>query len=178
MRYATMMAAASLGLSGLPAEVGACEEARAVQNWYLRYLQRPADRCGLDNWVTHLRRGMAPDTAEASILGSEEYYHNHGCNPDGFVTGLYEDVLGRRPCREEVCTWTRRLGACGCRIKLASEFLCAARRELAGAAAPPVYVPEFPAEPTNGLAPAYLPVRPVPMVRPGNGVSLRLRVTR
>jgi hypothetical protein len=173
MRYATLLAAvAALALVASSARAGACPEERLVQNWYARYLHREADRCGLENAVRQLRCGVAPEQIEASILASEEFYHRHGCTPEGFVAALYEDVLGRQPCHREVELWLRRLGACGCRAQLAKEFLCAARRELAGAAAPVVYVPErYPVGWSGRIT-----VRPVPMVEPpAPGGSLRIR---
>lgn len=175
MRYVTLLASvAFLTLAALPAQAAACYEERLVQNWYARYLHREADRCGLENAVRQLRCGVAPEQIEASILASEEFYHLHGCTPEGFVTALYEDVLGRQPCHREVELWLRRLGGCGCRARLAREFLCAARRELAGPAAPVVYVPE---PYSRGRSAGRIGVRPVPMVEPPtSGVSIHVRI--
>jgi len=51
-----------------------CPEARLVQNWYFRYLQRPADAVGMDGWVGQLRQGTPAECVEAQILASDEYY--------------------------------------------------------------------------------------------------------
>jgi hypothetical protein len=143
MRYGVMAAAlASLGLGTMPARAQPCPEARLVQNWYLQYLQRPADECGLNNWVRQLRCGKPPECVEAAILGSEEYHRLHGCTPEGFVLGLYADVLGRAPCERDLGFWVGRLSRSGCREELAKAFLCAARPERAAPPPPVGAVPE------------------------------------
>jgi len=128
--------------------------ARLVESWYHRYLHRPPDACGLENWVRHLRCGASPEFVQAAILGSDEYYCAHGRSAEGYVAGLYADVLGRAACREEIHEWVCNLNRCGCRVKLAQQFLCAAQRELHAAAAPvatPVYTPQPVATPSYGV---------------------------
>ena len=141
MRYGLMVVVVLAGLGSLPGQAQACPEERLVQKWYLRYLHRPADPCGLESWARALRCGTPPVCVEAAILGSDEYYCAHGHCPRGFVIGLYEDVLRRTPCPHDVHYWVCRLKRCGCRTKLAKEFLCAARGELAARPAPPAYGP-------------------------------------
>ena len=73
---------------------------------------------------------------QAGILASEEYYCRNGHTAEGFVAGLYRDVLGRPACGAEIQTWARRLCHCGTRETVVAEFLNAARAELAGRALP------------------------------------------
>jgi hypothetical protein len=170
MRYGWLALTAAGLAAVMPATARACHEERLVQNFYLRYLQRPADPCGLDNWVRQLRCGMPPECVEAAILGSEEYYCLHGHCPRRFVQALYADVLGRAACGDEIEFWACRLRRCGCRKALAKDFLCAARRELSGPPpgfGPPVYAPP--------VAPVYVPVRPAPVIPPAPGINIRLR---
>ena len=83
-------------------------------------------------------RCAGPEAARAGILGSDEYYCRHGGTPEGFVTGLYREVLGREPACAEVASWVCNLRRCGDRGRLALDFLVAARTELAiRASAPP-----------------------------------------
>jgi hypothetical protein len=130
-----MMAAATfltLGLTAGAARACSPEEAALVQSLYRQYLHRPADACGLRGWAKQLRCDGV-EAVQAGILSSDEYYGTHGGCPDGFVRGLYEDVLGRQACAREVHEWVCRLGRCGCRTRLATDFLVAARAELAAA---------------------------------------------
>ena len=166
MRRRTMITAAALlalGVSGFPAEALGCERSDLVQSWYGRYLNRQADPAGLDNWVRQLRNGTPPEHVQASILGSEEFYGNYGRSPEGYVTGLYTEVLGRKPCHKDIVEWCGNLRRCGCRVKLAQQFLTSCRRELAVVPVPvaaPVYAPPVYAPPP---APVY---QPAPVVVP------------
>ncbi|NCQ35718.1 hypothetical protein GW813_11765 [bacterium] len=42
-------------------------------------------------------------------LDSPDYWEAHGGNWDGFLTGLYADLLGRRPALPELAAWSPRL---------------------------------------------------------------------
>jgi hypothetical protein len=175
--WATLATAAvlSLVLGVLPARAGGCHNTELVSGWYQQYLHRLPDECGLRGWVGQLYKGASPLEVEAHILASDEYYHIHGCSPEGYVTGLYVDVLGRKPGYEELCGWTKNLSRCGCRFKLAREFLCAAKAELSRAHAPhkvPVYAPPGPP-----VTPVYAPGRPVsPVFAPPAPVSAGISI--
>jgi hypothetical protein len=102
-----------------------------VQSWYQRYLRRSIDISGLQGWVNLLRQGASHDDVKAAILGSPEYYQLQGNTPEGFVTGLYGDVLGRAPSRDELVLWLNRLGQLrNDRTRLAADFVRAAQGEL------------------------------------------------
>jgi hypothetical protein len=102
-----------------------------VQAWYQRYLRRSIDLSGLQSWVSLLRQGASHDDVKSAILGSPEYYQLHGNRPDGFVAGLYADVLGRSPNQDEMALWLNRLGQVrNDRRRLAADFLVAAHGEL------------------------------------------------
>jgi hypothetical protein len=133
MRYVLVTTAAmlTLGMGGLPAPAASCPQEDLVQGWYHCYLGRAADPSGLQTWVQALRGGTPPAEVQASILASEEYYCRYGHTPEGFVAGLYRDVLGRGACAPEVQAWVGRLLPCGDRQRLARDFLCAAQTELA-----------------------------------------------
>jgi hypothetical protein len=170
MRYllaTTAAVLAPLGLDTLQAQALGCEHTELVQSWYLRYLGRQADPCGLNHWVKHLRCGERPEEVEALILASDEYYHRNGCTPEGFVNGLYRDILGRSACPQEVHSWACQLHQCGCRKKLACNFLRASRYELAQRASvfeAPGYapVPRFAPAPEYAPAPRYVPAPEYP----------------
>src|SRR5437016_3899857 len=118
-----------LGLGAAPAHADDCR--LLVKQTYEQYLHRCPDPDGFEAAVCSLRRGGSFEVFQAGVIGSDEYYHLHGCSPRGFVIGLYEDVLGREPDRGEVRDWQCRLERCGCRATVARQFLCSAQRELA-----------------------------------------------
>jgi hypothetical protein len=73
-----------------------------VNNIYLTYLGRPADPTGLNFGVQVLTNQsiLVPgasvlDQLRASIIGSPEYFQNHGSTNAGFLAGLFLDVLHR-----------------------------------------------------------------------------------
>jgi hypothetical protein len=161
-----MMTAAvllTLGGSGFLTPAQGCERSDMVQGWYARYLNRQADPAGLDNWVRQLRNGASPEFVQAAILGSDEFYANCGRSPEGYVNGLYGRVLGRKPCRQEIAEWCGNLRRCGCRIKLAQQFLGSCRRELV--IAPPVYQPPV-AVPVPAYSPPPVVAVPAPVYAP------------
>jgi hypothetical protein len=130
--------AGSLFLSAGSVRAQSYEPAQLVQSWYTRYLGRQADPGGLSVWVQQVR-SFGPVQAQAGILGSDEYYARHGYRPEGFIQGLYVDVLGRTPSRREMHSWVSRLGFDGGnRTQLAQEFLTSAQPALAQQALAPV----------------------------------------
>lgn len=95
-----------------------------VWHWYRRYLHRRPDPDGLRNCVTQLQSGQTPMAVKAGLLGSGEYYQDHGNNPEGFITGLYADVLGRAPSPRGLGYWLNQLNADGGnRQQMALDFL-------------------------------------------------------
>src|SRR5689334_4015959 len=98
MRAILTAAALAAGLGLFPGRASAaCPEVNLVQSWYAQYLHRPADPLGLEVWGGKLRCGADPDCVLGQILGSDEYYRLHGCRPEGFIAGLYQDLLGQQP---------------------------------------------------------------------------------
>jgi hypothetical protein len=147
----------TLGLAGAEARA-ACPEAEVIHGWYQRYLGRPADAVGLHSWSHRLHCGAPLEEVQAGILASEEYFCRHGHSAPGFVAGLYANVLGRAAADHEIHHWVCQLAQCGCRKRLALDFLCAARVELAQRAGPVV-------------VPAYAPIRTVPPPVVAGGIS-------
>jgi hypothetical protein len=117
---------------------GQDREAALVDSWYRRYLGRGADPIGIHDHIRALRRGTAPQTVEAAILASREYYERHGATPEGYVVGLFYDVMGRPPYPDEVRQWAERFAENG-RNAVAVYFL----RQQGGAPLrpPPGYQP-------------------------------------
>jgi cyclophilin family peptidyl-prolyl cis-trans isomerase len=74
-------------------------EARMVQveMIYTTLLSRAADPQGMSNSVQFLQLGGSLVQLRAVLLASPEYFQKHGNNSVGFVTALYQDVLGHGP---------------------------------------------------------------------------------
>jgi hypothetical protein len=91
-----------------PAQYYRGDPSALVDSWYRTYLGHPADS-GITYWVNHLQQGDSPDSVIAGILASDEYYKKCGGTPDGFIAGLFKDLLQRRPTTSELDFWVRRL---------------------------------------------------------------------
>ncbi len=78
-----------------------------VQQLYLQLLGRAVDPVGLANSVPFLARGGTYQGLAAIIAGSPEYYQTKGGGTNnGFLSALYQDLLGRPidPVGEALCT--------------------------------------------------------------------------
>src|SRR5262249_50743807 len=115
------------------------------------------DPGGLQTWVTALRCGTPAEEVQPSILASEEYLCAHGHCENGYINGLFIDMLDRRPVEHELRHWTHRLRELGCRKRLAPGLFAAVRPKL-GCRPAPVAVA---ARPTH-----HHPVAPVTVTRP------------
>jgi hypothetical protein len=98
---------ASLGASAAQAQVYG-DPGSLVSNWYSTYLGRPPDP-GIQHWVDELNEGAAPDAVLAGILGSDEFYEKVGSTPQGFITALYNDFVGRPPNPGELNFWVSQM---------------------------------------------------------------------
>jgi hypothetical protein len=167
--FAAVVAASTLTAGAASARA---DHRDVVVGWYGRYLGRPAEHHGLHAHVHALRAGTPALQVEAAILGSSEYYVRHGGCIDGYITGLYVDVLGHRPTPREVRYWTARLDHCGNREVLAVEFLREHRPVVVAPAPVPVYRPAI-VDPVVVVRPAPVVVPPV-RVAPSFGLSIRI----
>src|SRR5262249_48590028 len=66
-----------------------------VQNLYQSFLGRAAVTEGLSVFTAFLANGGTIEQAKAQIIGSPEYFQKNGGTNDGFLNGLYHDVLNR-----------------------------------------------------------------------------------
>jgi hypothetical protein len=64
---------------------------------YATLLGRAPDVGGFNFWVGQLQNGMSPEAVEIGFVTSAEYIFDHGNTAAGWVTGLYNDLLGRAP---------------------------------------------------------------------------------
>ena len=176
--------AATLGLGAGTANAQVVSSERAVvESFYVRYLGRVADPVGLSDQVRALCDGTPARVVEASILASPEYYHRNGSTPEGFVVGLYRDVLGTVPNAIDRSIMTQRTIATG-RNAVATQVL--ALRPVPAVTVyspPPVVATPAPVvvapAPVRVVTPVYVPA---PVYRPHHypyypapGVLIRVR---
>src|SRR5262249_34980612 len=143
------------------------------------------------------RCSVPPEVVLSKIIASPEYWCVHGNSAEGFVTGLYTEILCRQPCPCEVRDWAARVACCPCRDKLVRQFMDYATCEKTRVAAvyrppaPPVYPPPpdpvypppsyppapvqpptYPADPFPGVVP---PVQPAPTQPTSVGIRVTYR---
>lgn len=114
-----------------------------VDYWYRTYLGRPPDPAGAAGWVNALNQGTPPDQVLAGMLGSAEFYSRAGSTPQGYITLLYQDILGRPPTVSELNFWVSRMYTQD-RTTIADQILTQNPGVWVGAspvATPPVAVP-------------------------------------
>ena len=83
------------------------QEARTlrINNYYTKYLGRSVEEGGRLNWLSFLNSGQNDIFIQAYIVGSLELYNASGATPQGWVTQLYQLVLGRVPQGGEDSGW-------------------------------------------------------------------------
>ncbi|HEV3084645.1 MAG TPA: DUF4214 domain-containing protein [Gemmataceae bacterium] len=72
---------------------------------YKHLLGRAPDQSGLSHFVGDMELGATRETIEADLASSKEYRLLHGNTATGFITGLYQDLLGRLPNALELNVW-------------------------------------------------------------------------
>jgi hypothetical protein len=94
-----------------------------IQASYQQYLGRAAEPAGLAGWLGEMRAGLHIEQMQAGFISSPEFYARYGSTDRGWITGLYQTVLGRDPGSSEVDSWQVRLGAGDSRYQVSLGFL-------------------------------------------------------
>ena len=127
-----------VGLLALPGNLGGAASALAhsqayyqgfVQSTYGKYLARTPSATEVAGWVAQMQNGLSDETVEAEFIGSAEYIANHGGPGAGWVTGMYEDLLGRTPSQAEVAGWVLALNRGESPTQVAYGFTTSGERE-------------------------------------------------
>ncbi len=103
-----------------------------VTSFYQRYLGRGPDGPGLAGWVQGMLNGLTDEQVEAFFIGSAEYIASKGAGPGNWapwVTGMYQDLLGRTPSLTEEQPWVNYLNGGGSTSYVAYGFAASAERE-------------------------------------------------
>lgn len=72
-------------------------------------------------WANELRRGIQPAWMVVTLIGGPEYQNAH-VSDAAYITGLYNDILGREPTATDITYWTGFLGGGQSRSTLAFMF--------------------------------------------------------
>jgi hypothetical protein len=79
---------------------------RNVDAAYQLLLGHAADKGGRDFWVSQLSHGAYEEALLGMLAATPSYYNGHGKGTDrGFLTALYQDLLGRTPQAAELNGW-------------------------------------------------------------------------
>jgi V8-like Glu-specific endopeptidase len=96
---------------------------------YQRYLGRTPDAPGLATWVAALQAGLTDEHLEAAFIGSPEYIADHGGPGEGWVRGMYRNLLGRDADSQGVAFWLGALAHGTTPAAIAYGFAASAERE-------------------------------------------------
>jgi hypothetical protein len=80
-----------------------------VRNEYTTLLGHGPDTAGLNFFVGAMHAGANRLAVAATIMGSTEYFADHGNTNTGFVDAAYAEVLGRTPSSTELSFWVTEL---------------------------------------------------------------------
>jgi hypothetical protein len=100
-----------------------------VTGEYQRFLRRAPDPVGFNFFVMRMEQGMSPEAVEAVFTSSTEYILNHGNDMRTWLTGLYNDLLGRAPDAAGLAHWLGNLAAGASPLQVALGFTTGVERE-------------------------------------------------
>jgi hypothetical protein len=96
---------------------------------YQHYLGRTPQTAEVAAWARLMQQGLSDERLEAGFIGSAEYIAGHGGSGAGWVTGMYQDLLGRNPSQAEVNAWVQALNAGASPTEIAYDFAASPERE-------------------------------------------------
>ena len=94
-----------------------------VDAMYLRYLNRPADAPTRQFFVSFVQAGGAFEQVAVALVSTQEYYVLQGGTDQGFLTGLYDEVLNHAPSTSALAAWETVLNSGASRATVAAAFL-------------------------------------------------------
>lgn len=94
-----------------------------VNSMYRELLGRTAETQGLDFWTNQLMHGSDESTVRGQIAASDEFFTRAGGTNDGFLSALYQDLLGRGGDAPSVVLWQSQLAGGATRNDIAQGFV-------------------------------------------------------
>jgi hypothetical protein len=101
-----------------------------VTSEYRHLLGRNPDSSGLNHFLGMLESGVNPETVEAQIVNSTEYVLDHGNTEVGWITGIYQDLLGRNPDANGLNNWLTGLANGSSTFAVAAGIVTSQEREV------------------------------------------------
>jgi hypothetical protein len=93
-----------------------------VTGAYQTYVGRTPSSAELGGWVGLMQHGLTDEQAEADFLSSSEFIQGHGGLGAGWVSGLYQELLGRTPSQAELAGWMQVLAGGLSPLAIATAF--------------------------------------------------------
>jgi len=84
-----------------------------ITGFFEAFLRRGPDPGAVQFFSNELASGVTEQVVMSQIAGSQEYFNNQGGTNGGFVTGLYNDLLGRTPDAGGFSYWSARVSQVG-----------------------------------------------------------------
>jgi len=107
------LAAQSAGLSPSQVALGIVNSpegtAALISNAYQTLLGRAPEPGAVSAWQSSLQNGLGLAGLEAALVGSPEFYALKGATDQGFISGVYQAVLGRSAGDAEITSWLNAL---------------------------------------------------------------------
>jgi hypothetical protein len=100
-----------------------------IRNEFAHFLHRAPDPVGFNFFVAQVERGMSPEAVEAVFASSTEDFLNHAGDLRTWLTGLYNDLLGRAPDAAGFSHWLTNLASGESRFQVALGFSTSLERE-------------------------------------------------
>lgn len=95
-----------------------------VQTLYNLYLHRPANGSEVAYFAGMLQHGSTDEQVQSSMLSSAEYFSRRaGGTNAGFISALYQDILGRAADPQAVSLFAQQLASGGSRSAIAQQIL-------------------------------------------------------
>jgi hypothetical protein len=107
-----------VGVEGCPEYLN--DQVTAMYNLYLR---RTPDAGGAQYWLSYLQAGGTFEGVAEGLTSSQEYFVLQGGTNQGFITGLYNQVLKRSASNAEIAGWETALDNGATRLQVSTAFL-------------------------------------------------------
>jgi hypothetical protein len=136
---------------------------------YQTFLGRQPTAAEVNGWLTQLQAGLGENQLQADFLASDEFFADHGSNVTSWLSGVYQDVLGRALDSGGLANWSQQLQAGMSRFAVAlgivtspeafTRLVDAAYQNLLGRAADAVGQAYWVTQLEQGMTPSHLLAR-------------------
>ena len=84
---------------------------RLIASFYATFLHRTPSAAEISFWMPAFAANLTDEQIEAQIIASSEYFALSGSNNTGWLTRVFNDVLGRAPSASDLSTFSAVLGS-------------------------------------------------------------------